>query len=48
MRIIFTLALVTGLLNSVWAENNKTALPGVYVVLVEGHSESRRHHDLAS
>ena len=36
MRIIFTLALVTGLLNSVWADNNKTALAGVYVGVVEG------------
>ena len=36
MRIIFTLALVTGLLNSVWADNKKPALAGVYVGVVEG------------
>ena len=36
MRIIFTLALVAGLLNSVWADNKKTALAGVYVGVVEG------------
>ena len=36
MRIFFTLALVTGLLNSVWADNKKPALAGVYVGVVEG------------
>ena len=36
MRIIFTLVLLTGLLNSVWADNTKTALAGVYVGVVEG------------
>jgi len=36
MRIIFTLALVTGLLNSVWADNKKPALAGVYVGVVQG------------
>ena len=36
MRIFFTLALVAGLLNSVWADNKKPALAGVYVGVVEG------------
>ena len=36
MRIFFTLALVTGLLNSVWADNKKPTLAGVYVGVVEG------------
>ena len=36
MRIFFTLALVTGLLNSVWADNKKPVLAGVYVGVVEG------------
>ena len=36
MRIIFTLALVTGLLNSVWAANKKPALAGVSVGVVQG------------
>ena len=36
MRIIFTMALVTGLLNSVWADNKKPALAGVYVGVVQG------------
>ena len=36
MRILFTLALATGLLNSVWADNKKPALAGVYVGVVQG------------
>jgi len=36
MRIIFILALVSGLLNSVWADIKKPALAGVYVGVVQG------------
>ena len=36
MRIIFILALVSGLLNSVWADNKKPAPAGVYVGVVQG------------